>query len=113
MRRQLVDVATCRSGDKGNLLDLSLMMPDAAAYAVVSAQVTSAAVARHLAPWADGPVARYELPRLCALKFVVDGALDGGAAASLRVDNLGKTLGAALLRLEIDWPDDGPARPRF
>ena len=109
MGRQLVEVAACRSGDKGNLLDLSLMMADASAYATVSAEVTAARVARHLAPWANGPVVRYELPRLCARKFVVHGALDGGATASLRVDNLGKTLGAALLRLEIDWPDGSPS----
>ena len=51
-------------------------------------------------------VARYELPNLLALKFVLRGALNGGAASSLRSDNLGKTLGAQLLRLTIDVPDD-------
>jgi len=50
-------------------------------------------------------VARYELPNLLALKFVLRGALNGGAASSLRSDNLGKTLGAQLLRLTIDLPD--------
>jgi hypothetical protein len=47
-------------------------------------------------------VTRFELPKLLALKFVLDGALDGGAAASLRSDNLGKTIGAQLLRMEIE-----------
>ena len=51
-------------------------------------------------------VTRYELPNLLALKFVLRGALNGGAASSLRSDNLGKTLGAQLLRLTIDVPDD-------
>ena len=51
-------------------------------------------------------VARYELPNLLALKFVLRGALNGGAASSLRSDNLGKTLGAQLLRLTIDVPDE-------
>jgi hypothetical protein len=50
-------------------------------------------------------VTRYELPNLLALKFVLRGALNGGAASSLRSDNLGKTLGAQLLRLTIDVPD--------
>lgn len=51
-------------------------------------------------------VTRYELPNLIALKFVLRGALNGGAASSLRSDNLGKTLGAQLLRLTIDVPDE-------
>ena len=50
-------------------------------------------------------VARFDLPNLLALKFVLDGALDGGAAASLRSDNLGKTIGAQLLRMEIEVDD--------
>ena len=46
-------------------------------------------------------VDRYELPNLLAFKFVLEGALGGGAARSLRSDNLGKTLASALLRMEI------------
>lgn len=110
--RQLADVAACRSGDKGNILDLSLMAPNATVYAVLQQHVTADAVRHHLAPWAAGPVTRYELPRLHALKFVVEAALDGGAARSGRADNLGKTLGAALLRLEIPWPpSSSPSSP--
>ena len=110
--KQLADVAACRSGDKGNILDLSLMAPNAAVYAILHRHVTADAVHDHLAPWAAGPVTRYELPRLHALKFVVEAALDGGAARSARADNLGKTLGAALLRLEIPWPSpSSPSSP--
>jgi hypothetical protein len=39
------------------------------------------------------------------LNFVMRGALGGGAPRSLRSDNLGKTLGGALVRIEIDVPD--------
>lgn len=109
MMRQLAQVAACRSGDKGNILDLSLMAPNATVYALLHQHVTADAVRVHLAPWAAGPVTRYELPRLNALKFVVEAALDGGAARSARADNLGKTLGAALLRLEIPWPSSAAA----
>ena len=41
-----------------------------------------------------------------ALKFVMHDALGGGGPRSLRADNLGKTLGAALLRLRIEVPDE-------
>ncbi len=108
MRCRLVDVATARSGDKGDTLDISLLAPDAETFAVLRAEVSAERVGRHFADIAKGPVERYELPRLWALKFVLHGALGGGAASSLRADNLGKTLGAALLRLEIDWPSEAP-----
>ncbi len=35
-------------------------------------------------------------------------ALQGGAARSLRMDNLGKNVAAQLLRMEIDAPADLP-----
>jgi hypothetical protein len=41
---------------------------------------------------------------------VLDGALGGGAAASLRSDNLGKTVGAQLLRMSIEVPDTAAQR---
>ena len=56
---------------------------------------------RHLT---DGPVRRYELPRLWALNFVIEGVLGGGVTRSLRIDPHGKALSA--LMLTIDLPDD-------
>jgi hypothetical protein len=49
-----------------------------------------------------GDVERFELPNLGALNFLLHEALGGGGTVSLRVDAQGKTLGAALLRMEID-----------
>ena len=40
-----------------------------------------------------------------ALNFVMQGALGGGGPRTLRADSLGKTLGGALVRMEIDVPD--------
>ncbi|HEY9724753.1 MAG TPA: hypothetical protein V6D47_22310 [Oscillatoriaceae cyanobacterium] len=105
MRVPLAKVAFARSGDKGDRADIGLFARDAAGYRLLAEQVTAEAVARHFEGIATGPVARYELPNLLALKFVIDGALAGGASRSLRSDNLGKTLGSALLRLEITLPD--------
>ncbi|MEZ5619538.1 MAG: hypothetical protein R3E40_14900, partial [Rhodocyclaceae bacterium] len=53
-----------------------------------------------------GPVELYPLDNLLALKIVLNGALSGGAARSLRSDNLGKCAAAALLRMEIELPPD-------
>lgn len=49
-----------------------------------------------------GGVVRYEFPNLGAVNFVLQRALGGGGTVSLRMDAQGKTLGAALLRMEID-----------
>ncbi|BDG59823.1 AtuA-related protein [Caldinitratiruptor microaerophilus] len=110
MRLQLVQIATARAGDKGDIADISLFAPNKETYEVLERQVTADRVRAHFEGVVRGPVFRYELPLLRALKFVLHGALDGGAARSLRADNLGKTLGAALLRMEIDWPEGVPAR---
>ena len=61
-----------------------------------------------------GRVDRYEAANVRALNFVMQGALGGGGPRSLRADNLGKTLGGSLVRLEIDVPESmaGRRRPR-
>ena len=103
---RLVDLCGVRSGDKGDISDLTLFCDGEEAYDAVLAAVTSEAVAAHLAPLVRGPVERYEARNVLAIKYVCHEALGGGAPRSLRADNLGKTLGASLLRMEIHVPDD-------
>jgi hypothetical protein len=103
---QLRDLCGARCGDKGDISDLSLFADDQAAYEVIRAQVTAERVKAHFGSLVTGPVERYEAANVLALKFVMHGALGGGAPRSLRADNLGKTFSGALLRLEIDVPDD-------
>lgn len=101
---RLSEIARSRSGDKGDVVDISLFAPDDRWYEVLRDQVTAQRVAAHFEGFARGPVVRYELPKLRALKFVLQGALDGGASRSLRSDNLGKCYGPLLLKMEIDTP---------
>jgi hypothetical protein len=108
MRVQLVRIAHARGGDKGDKADLSLFAYDEQTYAVLKQVVSAEGVAKHFSGIAKGPVERYELDNLLALKFVLHQALDGGAARSLRSDPLGKSLAAGLLRMEIDVPDNLP-----
>ena len=103
---QLRDLCGVRSGDKGDLSDLSLFADDQAAYESICAEVTVARVKDHFGSMVNGDVVRYEVPNVWALKFVMSEALGGGGAATLRADNLGKTLGGALLRLVIEVPDE-------
>lgn len=105
-RVQLREVCGVRSGDKGNLSDVTLFMDDRDAYEAVCGAVTAEMMKAHFGDMVRGAVERYEVPKIMALKFVMHDALGGGGPRSLRSDNLGKTLGGALLRLEVDLPDE-------
>ncbi|MDQ1446332.1 MAG: hypothetical protein QOI20_2796 [Acidimicrobiaceae bacterium] len=105
-RIPLRDLCGARSGDKGDISDLSLFADDEAAFEVIKAEVTAERVKTLFGPLVQGEVVRYEAANVWALKFVMQAALGGGAPRSLRSDNLGKTFGAALLRLEIEVPDE-------
>ena len=105
-RIQLRDLCGARSGDKGDISDLSLFADDQAAYEAIRSEVTADRVKAHFGALVQGEVERYEAPNVLALKFVMHDALGGGAPRSLRADNLGKTFGAALLRLWIEVPDE-------
>jgi hypothetical protein len=78
------DIAAGRAGDKGDVLDLTLVAYDDAHYAKLCRLVTPEEAARAMNRVAPGPVVRYELPKLRALKFVAPQALPGGVHASLR-----------------------------
>lgn len=101
-RIRLVEICHARSGDKGDSSDISLFANDDAAWKLIRRHVTRELVADYFRPVASGPVEMWEVPNVQALKFLVHGALGGGAPRSLRSDNLGKTFAAALLRLEIE-----------
>jgi hypothetical protein len=77
-------MATGRAGDKGDVLDLTLVAKDQATYALFLKALNCTAVQKKLNRVVDGPVLRYELPKLLALKFVMPQALKGGVYATLR-----------------------------
>ncbi|MDW8469765.1 MAG: hypothetical protein RML56_13145 [Burkholderiales bacterium] len=105
MKARLAEIAHARSGDKADRADIGLFARDPETYAVLKREVTPERVARHFAAIASGPVEIWPLDNLLALKIVLNGALQGGAARSLRMDNLGKSIAAQLLRMEIEVPE--------
>ena len=63
--------------------------------------VTAERVKAHFAGVVHGDVARYEIPSLGALNFVLQNALGGGVTRSLALDAHGKSLSSRLLDMEI------------
>ena len=98
---KLREIAHSRTGDKGNISNISVIAYDARDYPLLLAQVTAERVKSHFAGIVQGPVVRYELPNLAALNFVMDQALGGGVTRSLALDAHGKSLSSALLDLDI------------
>lgn len=112
MRIQLRDICGFRAGDKGDTADIALFAYDDAGYETVVREVTAERVKAHFGSMVTGEVERYEAPNVRALNFVLRGALGGGGPRSLRSDNLGKSLGGALVRMEIEAPEGLARRPR-
>ena len=108
MRVPLWKIAHARSGDKADRADIGLFAYDAPTYAVLKREITTARIAEHFRSICNGPVEIWPLDNILALKIVLNAALQGGAARSLRTDNLGKNIGAALLRMEIEAPENLP-----
>jgi hypothetical protein len=104
----LGDIAHVRTGDKGDISQISVIAFDPADYPRLLAAVTVPRVLAHLADLRVRQATRYALPGLGALNFVLEGALSGGVTRSLALDAHGKSLGAQLLDLPID--DDVPGK---
>ena len=98
--RLLADIAWAHSGDKGDSVNLGVVVRDPRDYPLLLA-VTAEQVRQHFADICLGEVRRYELPNLDAVNFVLTRVLDGGPMRSLRLDPQGKTLGDALLLMPL------------
>ena len=101
-----------RAGDKGDIANVAIFADDDDTYALIVREVTAERVKAHFGSMVRGRVDRYEAANVRALNFVMQGALGGGGPKSLRADSLGKTLGGALVRLEIEAPDALASRRR-
>jgi hypothetical protein len=101
-----------RAGDKGDIANVAIFAEDDETYAVIVREVTADRVKAHFGAMVRGRVDRYEAANVLALNFVMNGALGGGGPKTLRADNLGKTLGGALVRLEIEVPESMAGRRR-
>ena len=104
MRLMLREICGYRAGDKGDIANVAIFADDDETYALIVREVTAERVKAHFGAMVLGRVDRYEAANVRALNFVMQGALGGGGPRTLRADSLGKTLGGALVRMEIEVP---------
>ena len=102
MKIRLDTICHARSGDKGDTGNVGLIARKKEYYPLIEKYVTADRVKKHFDGMVLGLVERYELPNLWALNFLLHNALGGGGTKSLKNDAQGKTLSAALLRMEIE-----------
>ncbi len=98
---KLKEIAHARTGDKGEISNISVIPYDENNYEMLKEKVTEARVAEYFREICHGKVTRYELDGIHALNFVLDKTLGGGVTRSLALDKHGKTLGMALLEMEV------------
>lgn len=106
MKVQLDRIAAARSGDKGEGSNVGVLARSDVAYAFLKEVLTAERVRAHFQAINRGKVVRYEADNLRALNFLLLDSLGGGGSASLKTDAQGKTHGLALLRLELDVPEE-------
>ena len=106
MKVQLAKLAHARSGDKGDTANVGLVALCDEIYPLLVREVTAERVKVHFTGICKGEVERFELPNLGALNFLLHESLGGGGTLSLMTDAQGKTFSTALLRMEIDVPDE-------
>ncbi|MGH7457684.1 MAG: AtuA-related protein [Longimicrobiaceae bacterium] len=101
----LLHLAHARSGDKGDTANVGVIAYRPEFYHLLVEQLTPERVERHFEGICHGGVERFELPNLHALNFLLHQALGGGGTVSLKTDAQGKVLSTAMLRLEVEVPD--------
>lgn len=97
----LREIAHSRTGDKGNLVTISVIAYRVEDFKLIEERVTAERVRDCLSAFADRPVERYVLPHLRALNFVLHRPDAQSVTHSLALDAHGKCLGSALLNLDI------------
>lgn len=102
----LARIAEARSGDKGEGSNVGVLARSEPAYRFLKHTLTAERVREHMRAINAGDVRRFEADNMRVLNFLLEDSLGGGGSASLRTDAQGKTHGLAVLRLELDVPQD-------
>lgn len=99
---KLREIAHSRTGDKGPIVNISVIARNERDYGRLARVVTADRVKEHLRDVVAGDVLRYELPQIGALNFVMRRPPGDTVTRSLALDAHGKSLSSALLDMEIE-----------
>lgn len=105
-RIPLLHLAHARSGDKGDTANVGVIALRPEFYPHLVRELTTERVKAHFEGLVHGAVERFELPNLEALNFLLHNALGGGGTVSLKTDAQGKVYSTAILRMEVEVPDE-------
>lgn len=98
---KLYDIAHSRTGDKGNISTISVILYNEDNYEYVKQRLTEDVVMNKFSSIGCTAVERYEVPALGALNFVLHNTLGGGVTRSLALDAHGKSLSSLMLDIDI------------
>lgn len=98
---RLDEIAHARTGDKGDSVNIAVIAYRPEDFPFLERHLTAERVRDHFRGLVRGEVVRHALPNVGALNFVLHAALAGGVTRSLALDAHGKSLGSALLGLEL------------
>ena len=97
----LREIAHSRTGDKGNILTISVISYREEDFRLLEDRVTVERVSAHFADSSERPASRYTRPQLSALNFVLQRPETQSVTRSLALEAHGKCLGSTLLEIEI------------
>ncbi|MBP2655529.1 MAG: hypothetical protein H6Q73_3098 [Firmicutes bacterium] len=98
---KLREIAHSRTGDKGNISNISVIAYKPEEYSLLEKYVTAERVKEFFSDIVKGEVVRYTMPNIGALNFVMYNALGGGVTRTLALDIHGKSLSSSLMNMEI------------
>ncbi|MCC6611783.1 MAG: hypothetical protein IT515_19185 [Burkholderiales bacterium] len=99
--RLLRDIAYVRSGDKGDTVTIGVIARTPGDYQSIVESIDEQAVRDLFGDWVKGRVDIYRMDNIDAVVVVLNQGLGGGATRTLRLDQTGKSLGNAILRLPV------------
>ena len=106
MKVRLGDIAYARSGDKGSSSNVGVIFKNKDCYDWAVINLTEIIVEKYFKEIALGGVKRYLMDNINAINYILNDSLDGGGSESLLNDAQGKTHGQAILRMEVDIPEN-------
>ena len=106
MKIRLGDIAYARSGDKGSSSNVGVVFKNKDCYDWAVINLTEIVIEKYFKEIALGGVKRYLMDNINAINYILNDSLDGGGSESLLNDAQGKTHGQAILRMEVDIPEN-------